>query len=170
MTYSYTDTVTFTVTHARHLASKIATDLKRIQRFYDSPGNVVISDYETEAIELMKAGYLGCVTYGFKRNGNWVAPTLCYTSRDLAGMSALDDDPGRIFPGSDVSGAAFSSFLTYSQAWWNLPQAERAKFESGLPFQRTIGTELGVDGYFVQDKTYSSGGRALDRMSVRRYG
>ena len=167
MTYSYTDTITFTVTHARHLASKIATDLKRMKRFYDSPSDAEINDYEAEAIELMKAGYLGCVTYGFKRNGKWVEPTLIYTSRDLAGMWASDDDPGRLLPRADISGAAFSSFLTYSQAWWDLSEAERVRFKNGLPIQRTPGTEPGVDGYLVQDKTYSSGGRALDRMSVR---
>ena len=167
MTYSYTDTATFTVTHARHLASKIATDLKRIQRFYDRPSNADINDYEAEAIELMKAGYLGCVTYGFKRNGKWVEPALIYTSRDLVGMSASDDDPGRLLPRADISGAVFYSFLTYSRAWWDLSEAERIRFESSLPIQRTPGTEPGVDGYLIQDKTYSSGGRALDRTSVR---
>lgn len=167
MTYSYTDTITFTVTHARHLASKIVTDLKRIQRFYDSPSDAEINDYEAEAIELMKAGYLGCVTYGFKRNGKWVEPTLIYTSRDLAGMTSDDDDPGRVFPGADISGAAFSSFLTYSQAWWDLSEAERVRFKNGLPIRLTPGTEPGVDGYLIQDKTYSSGGRALDRTIVR---
>ena len=170
MTYSYTDTVTFTVTHARNLASKIATDLKRMQRFYGSPSDFNINSYENEAIELMRAGYLGSVTYGFMRNGEWVEPTLIYTSRDLAGLSALDDDPGRISPGSDISGSTFSSFLTYSQAWSNLPEAVRTRFKNGLPFQRTPGTEPGVNGYFVQDKTYSSGGRALERMSVRGFG
>ena len=35
MSYSYTiSTLTsFTVTHARHIAAKVATDLKRLQRF-----------------------------------------------------------------------------------------------------------------------------------------
>ena len=167
MTYSYTDTATFTITHARHLASKIATDLKRVQRFYGRPSDVDISDYETEAIELMKSGYLESVTYGFKRNGRWIVPTLMYKSRDLTGMSASDDDPGRVPPSADISGSAFSSFLTYSQAWWELSESERTKFKNDLPVQRTPGMEPGVDGYFVQDKTYSSGGRALERTSVR---
>ena len=39
MSYSYTlsETRTFTVTHARHMAAKVATDLKRMQRLYGSP-------------------------------------------------------------------------------------------------------------------------------------
>lgn len=32
--YTTTETKTFTLTHARHLAAKVATDLKRLQRFY----------------------------------------------------------------------------------------------------------------------------------------
>ena len=30
---SYTESLTFTVTHARHMSAKVATDLKRMQRF-----------------------------------------------------------------------------------------------------------------------------------------
>ena len=72
--YSYTDTLTFTRTHAKHLAAKVATDLKRMQRFYDRPSDREIADYETEAIEFLKEGYLGTVTYGFRRNSNWIEP------------------------------------------------------------------------------------------------
>ena len=41
-------------------------------------------------------------TYGFKRNGQWIEPTLKYAARDLAGASAGDDDPGRVLPGKDI--------------------------------------------------------------------
>ena len=48
MSYSYTTTATntFTVTHARHMAAKVATDLKRMQRFYGSPSDGRINEYE----------------------------------------------------------------------------------------------------------------------------
>ena len=64
MSYSYTlsETTTFTVTHARHMAAKVATDLKRLQRFYGQPSNSDIADYEIEVIALLKGGYLGTVT------------------------------------------------------------------------------------------------------------
>src|SRR5665648_439380 len=60
--FTFTDTQTFTVTHARHIASKVATDLKRIQRFYGNPSDSLIEKYETEIIEFLKKGYLGTVT------------------------------------------------------------------------------------------------------------
>ncbi len=47
MNYSVTvaESESFTVTHARKLASKVATDLLRIQRFYDRPSYQAIDDY-----------------------------------------------------------------------------------------------------------------------------
>lgn len=169
MSYSYTlsESTTFTLTHARHMAAKVATDLKRIQRFYDLPTDAHIAEYEAEATEFLKSGYLGTVTYGFRRNGSWIEPTLRYTARDLDGASASDDDPGRIRPGADVSGATFYSYLTYSTAWDRLSEAERAAFRHGLPFQRSGAAAPSVVGYFASDRVYSSGGRALDRSSVR---
>ena len=42
--YSYTvaETQTFSVTHARHMAAKVATDLRRMQRFYGYPSDADI--------------------------------------------------------------------------------------------------------------------------------
>src|SRR4029077_7384728 len=78
MSYSYTlsETQTFTVTHARHMAAKVATDLKRMQRLYGSPDDTRIANFEAEITEFLKEGYLGTVTYGYKRDGNWIEPTL----------------------------------------------------------------------------------------------
>lgn len=170
MSYSLTvtESTTFTVTHARHMAAKVATDLKRMQRLYDRPSDSAIADYESEAIELMKAGYLDYVWYGFKRNGCWIEPTLKYTARDLYNGS-VDDDPGKIRPGADVSGASFGSFLSYSAKWYALSTAERDAFERRLPYIRTGAAEPAVSGYLSTDKTYSSGGRALERAAVRSF-
>jgi hypothetical protein len=151
------------------MATKVATDLKRLQAFYGDPPDHLIDQFEKEVIELLKGGYLGKVTYGFKRNGNWIEPTLQYTARDLSGVFANDDDPGRIRPGKDISNATFYSYLIYSNAWNNLSQAERADFEHHLPFKRGGASEPGVTGYLNSDRTYSSGGQALDRASVRSF-
>ncbi len=167
--FSYTESSTFTVTHARHMAAKVATDLKRMQRLYGSPSDTSIASYEAEVTELIKAGYLGAVTYGFKSGGNWIEPTLRYTARDLAGASANDDDPGRIRPGANISGATFHSYLTYSTAWDRLTQTQQDAFKSTLPFVRGGAAEPGVTGYLANDRTYSSGGRALDRTCVRSF-
>ncbi len=169
MSYSntITEVTTFTLTHARHLGAKVATDLKRIQRFYGGPTDSHIALYEAEITEMLKAGYLGSVTYGYRRDGKFIVPTLKYTAQDLLGSSAADDDPGRVRPGADVANAAFGSYMTYSAAWNRLSASEKAEFEKRLPFPRTTSDEPGVLGYLSDDRVYSSGGRALNRQSLR---
>src|SRR5262249_9084032 len=122
-----------------------------------------------EITEFIKEGYLGTVTYGYRRDGNWVEPTLRYTARDLAGTAANDDDPGRVRPGANIVGAAFYSYLTYSSAWDKKSEAEKEAFTKRLPFLRGGAPEPGVNGYLSEDRTYSAGGRALNRASVRSY-
>ena len=165
---SVTESSVFTITHARHIAAKVATDLKRMQRYYGRPWDAEIDAYEEEVIALMKAGYLESVWYGFQRDGRWIEPTLKYSARDLYGGST-DDDPGRIRRGASVSGATFSSFLTYSAAWYGLTWSQQDAFKKSLPFYRKGATEPAVYGYVVPDRTYSSGSRALDRASVRSF-
>ena len=171
MSYSFTSTETtaFTITHARHMAAKVATDLKRIQRLYGSPSDAQIANYESEAIELLKGGYLRKVTYGFRRNGQWTEPMVQYTARDLAGSSVNDDDPGRIRAGANIEGATFWSYLSYNDSWDELTADEREAFRARLPIKRSGADEPTVNGYLTNDRTYSAGGRALDRASVRSY-
>lgn len=166
---SYTDTQTFTRAHAKHMAAKVATDLKRMQRFYERPSDREISEYEAEVIEFLKGGYLGTVRYGFQRHGNWIEPTLVYTARDLEGASANDDDPGRVRPGANIRGASFWSFMSYSVLWYRLSEAEQETFLERVPFRRSGAPEPGIDGYLSTDLVYSAGGLALERATVRSW-
>lgn len=165
--YTYTDTVTFSHSHAVHLAAKVSADLKRMQRMYGLPSDTDIASYEGEVVGLLKAGYLGTVTFGFRRNGDWIPPTLRYTAQDLAGIAANDDDPGRVPPGFDVSNASFYSYLTYSPAWDGLSSDAQQRFKETLPVSRSGAPEPGAQGYFSADRTYSAGGRALNRTSMK---
>jgi hypothetical protein len=168
--YTVSSVQTFTVTHARHMSAKVATDLKRIQRLYvGGPSDLDIANYEAELAELLKAGYLGTVTYGFRRNGEWIEPTLRYTAQDLAGLSANDDDPGKIRASANVFGATFYSYLTYSSTWANLSESEKDALNKRMPFYRGDAPEPNVSGYLQSDRTYSSGGRALNRSTVRSF-
>lgn len=157
----------FTIVHARKLAAKVATDLKRIQRYYGKPSQSDIDAYQGEITELLKGGYLKSVTYGFKRNDKWIKPTVEYTADELAGMYADDDDPGRIPTGGQVDGAPFTSFLIYSKSWWALTSKQREDFEKTLPVKRSTGTAPGYDGYLQRDKTYSAGGKSLGRSTLQ---
>ena len=166
---TYTDSTTFTITPAKYLASKVATDLKRIQRLYGLPTDKQIADYEIELTAMVRAGYLRDVTYGYQKNGQWIEPTEHYDAKDLLSGTSVDDDPGSIKARGNIEGATFKSFMNYSSSWSNLSQSEQDAFEKTLPFQRSHAEEPTVNGLLVQDKTYSSGGRALSRSSVRSY-
>jgi len=151
------------------MAAKVSTDLKRMQRFYGYPSDPDISDYESEVIELLKAGYFSTLTIGFLKDSKWIEPTLRYTARDLAGLAANDDDPGRVKPGADVIGATFYNYLTYSSAWNALTSVQQDDFKKRMPFYRAGRAEPTINGYLVDDRMYSAGGRALNRASVRAY-
>ena len=170
MSYSFTTTETnaFTITHANYLASKVAADLKRMQRFYGSPSNAMIEKYKKEIALYLKHGYLEKVSYGFKKDGNWIEPTLIYNAIDID--SSANDDPGKIRPGKDISGASFYSFLESSSKWSRLPESEKEKFKEGLPLSRGTADTPGINGYLESDRTYASGGKSLSRSTVRSYG
>ncbi len=167
--YTYSETQTFTVTHAKHIASKVAADLKRIQRLYNGkPTDAQIADYQEELIEMLPKGYIETVTYGFIRNDNWVL-ALKYHATDSGDMVA-DDDPGKIRPGIDISGASFYSYLSYSSTWFNLMDIERDVVRRRLSIKRTTAETPSVEnGYWEDDHVYSSGGRSLKRATIKRY-
>ena len=162
-----TTTEAFTLTHAKHIASKVATDLLRFQRFYGSPSNEWIDKYEAELTVLLKHDAVDEVVYGFKRNGLWTMASARYVALPGGSIQA-DDDPGRIRPNLDVSGASFTSFLTYSSRWSSLTAIEQAMIERELPFKRTTDNTPGLEsGRWVDDRNYVAGGRGLGRSTVR---
>ena len=170
MSYSstYNETTTFTLSHARHIASKVAADLERMRCFYGSPTESWILEFEQELAILLRNGFVQEVTYGFCRNGQFIEPTLRYTAESLAG-SAPDNDPGRVMPGANVAGATFYSFLSYTPSWLRATEAKRTAVTLELPFQRGVGAEPSVNGYLVADRLYSAGGRSLARSTVRSF-
>lgn len=167
--YTVSESTTFTLTHAKYLASKVRTDLMRIHRLYDGiPTIPRIDAYESEITALMHHGYLKRITYGFKKDGSYISPTVRYEASELVG-AGIDDRPGKIPANEDVGGAGFGSFLTYSSKWYELSQDEQDKFEQSLSFQRAGREEPGVTGYYSNDKVYSAAGKAMNRSVVRSY-
>lgn len=165
--YTYTATETFTFTHAKYIAAKVATDLLRLQRFYTAPTTELINQYEEELSALLKADYLENVVYGFQRNGKWVE-ALRYHA--LPGGSLVgDDDPGKIRPGIDLTGAHFTSYLVRNDRWKNLSTSERDAFEATLPFKRVGAAEPSLEtGSWSHGHTYSAGGRGIKRSTIIR--
>ena len=170
MSYSYTTTesTTFTVTYAKHIAIKVGTDLKRMQRFYGTPDDKQIVDYERELVALMMGNYLDKIEYGFMTVSRAWRLALKYQAR-YGGVLIADDDPGKIPLGIDVSGCHFHSFFIGTQRWETLSgyDRERVYEKAGVSLRRVAGTE--PFGRWSADRTYSSGGRGVERSSLRRY-
>lgn len=135
--------------HTEHIKAKVGTDLKRIQRLYGQPSDKEIEDYEKELSAFLEKGYLNDVIYGFKREDIYISPTLKYSSKALMQPSGTDDDPGKILPGADVDGAGFTSYLTYSNKWYETSASEKELFRSLLPFKRTGAPAPEIAGRFV---------------------
>jgi hypothetical protein len=166
MTTSYTFSETFTCSNARYVASKVAADLRLLQRSYDRPTDTEIDDYTGELVELLLGGYVQRITYGFRRSGAWVV-AVRYEAR-LDGTLTADDRAGRVTPGIDITGAGFYSYLVHSYDWILLDADERARIEARLPVQRTGADEPSSgNGAWVQDRTYSAAGSGVQRASFQ---
>lgn len=165
-TVTRTATSTFTIIQARYLASKIAADLHLCAQYYGSPSESRIREYAEELAQYLNAGYLKEYEFGYKKNDVRVV-TWRYRV-DENGLLTTDDRPGKVVSYVDVSGATFYNFLTQNAAFFRLSAADQAKFEGGLPLQRTPGT-LPSDGLgsWKSDRNYYSGGVGMNRQTFQ---
>ena len=157
-------TATDTSIYARHVASKMATDLTRMQRLLgeSEPTNDRISAYEREMAVLLAHGCLKEATYGYMHNGKWMY-ALKYV--DIGGqLRGQEDAPGGIrfchMPGAD-----FASFLRYSERWEEMRDA----LAEQLPFERTEGFAPDIEGgRWSSARKYLSGDLGVNRFMVLR--
>jgi hypothetical protein len=161
-----TATETFTLTHAKKLASKVAADMKRCQSIYGYPSDAEINNFGTELALLLRDGYVSEYEFGYLKDGarHLVWHYRVDTSGDLA-----DSRPGGIVHVS-ITGCTPYNRLTRSNKWHALPLAERQKIEADLPVDRTP-TQGPPDGhgYWTSDRNYSAGGVSLPRKTFQPY-
>lgn len=166
MSYSITETRTFTISHARYVTSKIAADLDLMRAYYGRPSADDITRYAEEAAILLNGRYLQSVEYGFKREGKAIF-SLKYVARS-DGTLQTDDRPGRVPFGLNVTGAGWYSYLSYSDSFFRLNSEQQAKITASLPVSRSDGPspETG-NGYWEQTRCYSSNGEGVVRNIFR---
>lgn len=164
MTFSYTQSETWSRTHARRVAGKVSADLMQMQQAYGRPTDEWLHNYLVELVVLLSHRVLGSVTYGFQRDGDWIV-ALEYEA-DMSGMLTLDDRSGRIPRGVDTHGATWGSYLIKNGVWTSLSPGQRAAIDRELPFPREGAEEPGVAAARVFDKTYSSAGNGVRRCTI----
>lgn len=160
MTATYT--TTFTLTHAKHLASKVIADLYLCSRQYGYPSVGSVPAYQEELTVLLAGPYVEAYEFGFKRDGKRVL-TWRYTvgpAGDLQG----DSRSGGLVRGIDVTGAEYFNFLTYSDRWSWLTAAEQKSIRDTLPIDRTPGSAPSDgNGYWTTERAYTAGGTLVQR-------
>ncbi len=166
MSTTYTTSSTFTRTHARYLASKVAADLRQMRLFYGRPSDTDIDDYVEELTELLVGGYLYSVDYGFRRDDCWVVALNYFVEN---GVLVADERAGRVPRGANVNGAGWYSHLRYSSKWLALSESERKRIENSIPIKRVTASEpqLGAGNVWVEDKTYTNGGTSIRRRTLK---
>ena len=168
MTNSYSTSETFTLTHAKHLASKVVSDLYQCRKFYGEPSEAQIARYQDELIVMLAGGYVKDYEFGFKKNDLRVVSWqyLVNASGDLVG--GADDRSGGIYARADISGATHFNFMSYSQAWLDLASNEQSIVRTKHSINRNAGyLPSDGSGYWQTDRTYSSAGVAIERKTFR---
>jgi hypothetical protein len=162
-TFSYTDSDTFSETHAAHHAGRITTDLRHCFQEYGSPAEHMLEQFLEELKVLISRHFVSYYHFGFERNGMPVW-SLQYEVTQHGDVSAESDIAGGIPRGINVAGANFFNFLTYSENWFALNSIERDAVRSMLPFERTTGVlpGSGLVSYNM-DRTYNAGGVGTQR-------
>ncbi len=167
-TMTRTASESFTLTHAKYLASKVTADMVRCQQNYGRPTQSDINNYGTELALLLRDGYVAAYEFGFAQDDQRVLSWRYVV--DSSGLSSTDDRPGRIVSGVAVASASYFNQLTFSGTWLALPQAERDRICTGLPIQRVTknGPKDGR-GYWASDLNYSASGVSLGRRTFRPF-
>ena len=161
MTYSLTRNASFTITDARHVASKVGADLRNLNSVYGAPALESIDRYVEEVAQLLNAEYLNTVDYGFKSSGGWKL-RLRYTA--TVGGHLRDDTPGRLPYDAPVNGLPFYSYLRYNFTFQTLSPAEQRVFKATLPVERSGAEEPGLGGgSYGTSASYARNGHGVGR-------
>lgn len=168
MTYSKTisEVQTFTLSDAKYLASRIASDLEQMRLFYGKPDEEHIQKLVVEAGMLLKFGLLDWVRYGYRKDNEWVF-AVSYTVNSLGQLECADDSPGGIDANADIIGASWYSHLK-TRTNPQLTTEERETIEKNRPIDRVTAKEPGsANGTWVEDKTYYRNNTGLNRGQFR---
>jgi len=168
MSFSYTKTATFTIVHARYLASKVAADMHLCAQYYGKPSEEMIRNYAEELAQYLNEGYLEEYEFGYQKDGKRVVSWRYRV--DSNGNLTADDRPGKVVPYVDIAGATFFNFLTENSRYCKLSTSEQQRFESQLPVKRTAGKAPSDGaGYWKSDRNYYASGLGINRQTFQPF-
>jgi hypothetical protein len=161
-----TYTTTFTLTHAKHLASKVAADLYLCSRQYGRPSAGSVQAYQEELTALLAGRFVEAYEFGFKRNEKRML-SWHYTVGPVGDLQG-DSRSGGLVRGINVADASYFNFLTHNDRWVALTATEQKAIEDTLPIKRTSGFAPGDgNGYWATERSYTAGGVLMERRVFR---
>ncbi|QDV85400.1 hypothetical protein [Planctomycetes bacterium TBK1r] len=168
-TFTHTASATFTITHAKHLASKIAADLNACSRLHGNPSVAAVENYNAELVELFRYGYLSRYEFGFKRDEKRVLSWSYEVS--TSGNIETDERAGKMSAYVDLGGTTFFNYAWYSSKYNSLASDQQSTFKDSHPVNRTSGDPPsdGLGSWSGTEKNYSAGGTGVSRQSFRSY-
>lgn len=168
-TFTRTETATFTITHAKHLASKIAADLNACSRLHGKPSVTAVESYNAELVELLRYGFLSSYEFGFQQDDKRVLSWSYDVTTD--GNIESDDRAGKMSAYVDLDGASFFNYAWYSSKYGSLTSDELLIFKESHSINRTTGDPPsdGAGYWSGTEKNYAAGGTGVSRRSFRSY-
>ena len=169
MSGSATQTASFTITEARYVGSKVATDLRLLNGYYGRPPLNDIDAYAEEVAVLLRDGYLKTVDFGFRdgSTGNWRL-RLRYTAS--SGGHLVDNRPGSLPARAEVDTLPFYSYLIYTEPFLNLSADGQRSARSGLAVERVGADEPSLSlGHTTAGHGYARNGVGVARDVFSAY-
>ncbi len=162
MSYSYTTTDSFTLTHARKLAAKVTADMHQCRLLYGDPTEAEVDRYNEELVVMLAARYVSSYEFGYQKGDRRIV-SWYYTvaaAGDLEGGRS-----GGLYAKADITGASWFNFMTTNYAWSGLTEGERDKVRAEHTIHRVTGDPPSDgSGRWVSDRAYVSGGVAVQRQ------
>jgi hypothetical protein len=144
----------------------MAADLRRMSAIYHWPTESTIEQLIDEVTEMLALDYMKTLELGFERDGQRVLSLKYESRRD--GTLTINDNAGGIPRGVDVSGCEKFNYMTYTEKFNTLSADEKLAVKKTLPYVRNSAEEpTDGSGYWVQDRTYSSGGGGTVRKTFK---
>jgi hypothetical protein len=164
-TYTTSTTESFTLTNAKKLAAKVTADMHQCRRLYGDPTEANIAAYNEELVVMLASEYVTSYEFGYqegdKRIVSWYYTVTA--ARDLEGGRS-----GGLYAKADISGASWFNFMTTNYSWGGLTEAGRNTVRAKHSINRVTGDPPSDgSGRWVADRTYVSGGVAVQRREFR---
>ncbi len=165
VSHTYTTDETFTRTNARKLAAKVTSDMHQCRRLYGDPTEARVDAFNEELVFMLAGEYVSSYEFGYQK-GDLRVVSWYYTvsaAGDLEGGRS-----GDLYSQADISGASWFNFMTTNWAWSGLTEAQRDAVRAKHSIRRVDGDPPSDgSGQWVSDRTYVSGGVAVQRREFR---